>query len=269
MAISLADIQNTKHQAPPRMLIHGPAFVGKSTFFSGSKERNQQGAPAPIFIQTEDGLTGIEAKAFPLATSYNQVVEALNALLNEKHDYKTVVIDTADWLERLIHNHVCAIEKAETIEQACGGYGRGYLKANNYWREIIGLLDRLNKEKNCIVALICHSHLRTINDPELEPFDRWVMKLHSPKSGNGACEILAEWSDVIGFAKNKTYQKAKVSKLNQEKIFTAADMGERVLCLSNSPAYLAGNRYSLPAEVPLQWSALMAAFSNTEQPKIH
>ena len=33
---------------------------------------------------------------------HEQVVQALGDLYIEKHDYKTVVIDSLDWLERLI-----------------------------------------------------------------------------------------------------------------------------------------------------------------------
>jgi AAA domain len=265
MAISLTDLQQTKHNAPPRLLIHGPLKVGKSTLLAGDLIRCQQGAPSPVFIQTEDGLTGIDATAFPLAKSYEDVIQALNTLLNEQHDFKTVVVDSMDWLERLIHKRVCIDNDAETIEHACGGFGKGYLKANIFWIEIISLLDRLRNEKKMFVALICHSRLKTFNPPNLEPYEQWSLKLHSPKSGQGISEILGEWSDIIGFAEHKTFQKIKKSKKNADAIYTTADSGQRVLHLSHSAAYLAGNRYSLPDEIPLDWSALMAAFSTTQQ----
>ena len=35
------------------------------------------------------------------AESYIDVMKALDALVNESHDFKTVVIDSLDWLETL------------------------------------------------------------------------------------------------------------------------------------------------------------------------
>lgn len=253
MAISLDSIKHTKHSAPPRIVLHGSEKVGKSTFMSG--------IPDVVFIQTEDGLTGVEAQAFPLATSYQDVIDALNVLLTQEHQFKALAIDSADWLERLIWDKVCQDHGVKSIEQAAGGYGKGYSEAMNYWRIILGLLDRLNKEKNLIIGLICHSRVVTFNDPETEPYDIYKMKLHDPKSGNGAMALLNEWADVIGFANKAKFVKEKKGNETYSGITTH----ERKLFLEGTPAYIAGNRYGLPAELPLSWQAFQQAFSMPAQ----
>ena len=48
MAISLASLKSTTAPAPPRILIHGVAGAGKTTFASGSDKA--------VFVLTEDGL---------------------------------------------------------------------------------------------------------------------------------------------------------------------------------------------------------------------
>lgn len=48
MAISLASLRTTSVLTPPRILIHGVAGVGKSTFAAD--------ADRPVFLMTEDGL---------------------------------------------------------------------------------------------------------------------------------------------------------------------------------------------------------------------
>ena len=55
--------------------MHGVHGVGKTTFAAG--------ADAPVVIMTEDGLGMLKVPHFPLATSYADVVEALDALLSD------------------------------------------------------------------------------------------------------------------------------------------------------------------------------------------
>ena len=87
----LENITRGRESKPPRIFAYGQEGVGKSTFGAA--------APNPIFIQTEDGLGEIDTAKFPLAKSLNDVLNALTALRDEPHDFQTVVLDSADWLE--------------------------------------------------------------------------------------------------------------------------------------------------------------------------
>lgn len=254
MALSLASIQKTKHASPPRIVIHGVEKVGKSSWASQ--------APSPIFIRTEDGLNGIDTDAFPLATTYQEIKDALTLLMTESHDYKTLVIDSADWLERIIHAEVCRRDGVSTVAKAGGGYGAGYLIALNMWNEIITALDVLNRQKGMIVIIICHSAVVTINDPETESYDVATLKLHSPKKGTGAADLFTEWADVIGYAKRPII----VTKGNDEK-YKAIDSGQIMneLVIGKNPACVSGNRYSLPGVIQLTWQAFEDAIKQSIQ----
>lgn len=281
MAISLSSISKTKHATPPRIVIFGPEKVGKSTFFAGGTVNGQpqESAPKPIFIRTEDGLNGLDVDAFPLSESYVQVREALTALATEKHDFKTVVIDSADWLERLIHQYTiesCSMDVrgTKTMETAHGGYGKAYAVALSYWREVLMGLDYLNKNHGMIVGVICHSTVVTVNDPFLpEPIDKWETKLHKPNKGTGARDLLSEWADVIGFAQRETFVSRKTTADGKQVARGSAPVGmSNKLHLVGSPGVVAGNRYSLPPTIDLSWTAfsdaLSAAFPQPEaQPK--
>jgi len=270
MAISLASISKTRHATPPRIVLFGPEKVGKSTFFAGGIVNGQEqiGAPKPIFIRTEDGLNGLDVDAFPLAESYLQVREALVALVQEQHDYKTVVVDSADWLERLIHQQVidsCTndVRGVKTMESAHGGYGKAYSVALSYWREILSGLDYLSKQKGMIIGMICHSTIITINDPFLpEPIDKWETKLHKPSKGTGARDLLSEWADVIGFAQRETFVARKTTTNGKQITRGSAPLGAaNKLHLVGSPGVMAGNRYSLPPTIDLSWTAFSDALS--------
>jgi len=67
------------------------------------------------------------------------VAEALDALLNEDHDFGTMVVDSVDWLEPLIWAEVCKRNGWASIDAP--GFGKGYAEALTIWREY---LDRLN-----------------------------------------------------------------------------------------------------------------------------
>ncbi|GHT28688.1 hypothetical protein FACS18942_09300 [Planctomycetales bacterium] len=67
----------------------------------------------------------------------------LEALLNEPHEYQTVVIDSVDWLERLIWDYACQQYRVENIEKIDGGYGKGYTIVLTYWRKFIDALRQL------------------------------------------------------------------------------------------------------------------------------
>jgi len=261
MAFDLKAIQRTKHATPPRMLIHGTEGAGKSTFLSE--------CPESIFIQTEDGLNGIDGEAFPLSETFADVIAQLDTLITQEHSYKAVWIDSADWLERLVHAKVCEDHKVNIIDKAAGGFGKGYTEALGLWTQILKGLDHLNKHKGMFVGLTCHSRIQHIDDPEFEDgYDCYRLKLHSPKSGNGSLEMLSEWADVIGFAKIK-YQigKSEVARSEVKKMKNVAQ--NRVLCLSPQAAFLAKNRYSLPDEIPLikgdGWKIFLKTLTNSQK----
>ena len=254
------NIQPTKGRLPLRIIVHGPEKVGKSTFAAG--------APDPVFLPTEDGLRGIDAMAFPLSTTLGQFIGYCGELHAEDHDYKTVVVDSADWLERLIHDYVKAKDGSETIEQALGGFNKGLSAALNQWREVLGWLDALNRDRGMIVIVICHSRVVSINDPLHDPYDSYQMKLHSPRSGNaGSLELLKEWADMLLFADVRKFSR-QVSGTGKKKLGRASSSGERVLYAQPSPAYSAGSRYPLPPEIGMSWQDLETALANPNpQPK--
>ena len=108
------NISKGKSRKPPRVVVYGTEGIGKSTFGNT--------APAPIFLPTEDGLGEIDCERFPLAKSYDEFIGNLGQLCQAEHNYQTAVVDTLDWLEKLIWAKVardsCGIQVGPASSQS-------------------------------------------------------------------------------------------------------------------------------------------------------
>lgn len=248
----MQQIQRGTRHTPPRLLIYGTEGIGKSTIASQ--------APNPIFIQTEDGLDQIDCASFPMATKFSDVVGALSALYSEDHDYETVVIDSVDWLERLVWDEVCREYGVKSIEKADGGYAKGYTHALTQWREVLNGLDALRKDRGMAVLLLAHAKVEKFDDPESVAYDRYSPRLHKHASA-----LITEWCDAVLFATRKFRTESEDAGFNRTRSIAVSlgkDGGERVLRCVGCPSCTAKNRYGLPAELPLTWDSLMAALTD-------
>lgn len=226
---------------PPRITLIGVEGIGKSTF--GAL------ADSPIFIPTENGLTGLPGvMKYPQATSFEQVMGYLTELGTKDHDRRTVVIDSVDWLERLIHDQVCKEYNKDSIERVLDGYGKGYAIALNLWREYLDALEYLRLQKGMTIIQIAHAQIRRFEDPLQEAYDRYSIKLQEGKSTSAAGLIL-EYSDIVLFANYYVGIKREDKIFNKQRKVAVGD-GERILYTEERPGFKAKNRYGLPAEIP-------------------
>jgi len=238
--MSLSNIRKKAKQKPPRIVLYGGAGIGK-TFFAASMNK-------PIFVLTEDGMGKIEADHFPLSESFEDVLKNLQSLIDNENDYKTLVVDSLDWLEPLIWDKACQDNNFKSIESV--GYGKGYVEALKYWRIYLNLLNEL-REKGYTIMQIAHNQIKRFESPEIEAYDRHELKLHRK-----AADLILEHSDCCFFANFKlgTVQvKGKGGNMT-----TKAVAGDRVVYTVEKPAYLAKNRYALPESLPFDWETVRA-----------
>lgn len=227
-----------KQQVPPRICIYGGHGIGKSTLASQF--------PAPIFISTEDGLDSLDVTSFPKAQTLSDVVNSIKTLLKEEHAFRTVVVDSVDWLiEPLIVNSVNS--QHDEKEQA---YGKGQMFVAEEFREILQGLDALRLRKGMNVVLIAHAAVVKFEDPRTEPYDRY-----QPKLPNRCNALLQEWADVLAFAAFKVIIKKDDAGFNAKKTRGTTN-GDRLLHFIETPAYAAKNRYNCPEDADMTIDAL-------------
>lgn len=246
----LTQIRNNKQVQPPRVIIYGTPKIGKTSFAAS--------ADKPVILDLEGGSDNINVARVgrDSLTSFAAVMDVLRSLYSQPHDYKTVVIDSIDWLERMIFDEVAKEHGARTIDDykvAALGFGKGYTIALNIIKSLLAALDKLRLDRNMTVILICHSAIKKFTDPESESFDRFTLKLNEKVEG-----LLKEWSDCILFAKQKVYVTSSEEGFNKK--INKGRSGDRVIYTQEAASYLAGNRYELPTELPLDFNTFWKEF---------
>lgn len=257
MAITLDSIRKGKAQPGPlRMVLAGSPGIGKTTFACRF--------PAPVVIQTEDGLeplihTGTlseDVGRFEKATTYGEVMEAIEALTDGEHQYRTLVLDSLDWLEPLIWDQTCKYNNWASIETP--GYGKGYIETDKFWGYFLDAINTLRDKRNMHIVLIAHTEIKKYESPDEPTYDRYQVALHKR-----AHALFTEWADIQAIAKPKnlirttTEGSGKMAKESSKALATT----ERILIFSDQPSAVAKNRYSLPPTMPLDYPTFAAAIN--------
>ena len=219
----------------PLAMLFGVPGVGKTTLACSAENS--------VIIPVEDGSNQINVHArMPQPKTFVECRDMVQELLDEPHDCKTLVIDTADALEALIFKKVCEDGKGDTIGKAHGGYGNGYQAAVDIWRDFLALLERLREKRQMTVILLAHSTVKTFHDPGGPDYDKYI-----PKMDRRGWEVLFEKSDAVLFAQ---YEIANTSTDSDEK-GKAKATGKRVLRTCQGGAWEAKNRFGLPPMLPM------------------
>lgn len=236
--MSLSNLTRGKQEKPIRVIVFGVEGCGKSTFGAN--------APAPLFLCAEDGTAHLDVARLPTPLSWTDVIDGVRLLLSEEHSFKTLVIDSLDWLEPLCWQHVARLGGKANVEDF--GFGKGYVMAVEKWRELLHNLDLLARNRRMNVVLIAHAHIKRVDDPQTGPFDRYQMKLHDKSAA-----VLREWADAVLFARHEVKTVERNGKTR------GVSSGHRVLHTTWTAAYDAKNRFDLPEVLPLDWTEFEAA----------
>ncbi len=230
-------IQKGKQQRPRRTVLYGVHGIGKSTWASKW--------PRPIFIPTEDGIADLDVDSFPLAKTLQQAWEPVMWLGSEEdHGYQTVVVDSADWLEMLIHDAVQQ-KHGKPIQDI--GYQAGYAEAADKFRAFLNSLDVCrNKGMHCLLLAHCDSVKH--EPPDGESYNRYAPKMHKRVSA-----LVQEWADEVLFACYETFTASKDEGFNRKRAVALGE-GKRFLWTTERPSHNAKNRLGLPEQLPFDFA---------------
>jgi len=234
MAIDLKSLVSTKTDLPPIVVLYGVHGVGKNTLAAEFPDAYYLPTPG------EEPPNDIDLPTPGVAESMEDIYGVIDWLLAEKHEFKTLIIDTLDGVEPLVWALVCRQNGWASIEDA--GFGKGYVAADEVWREFLGGVQTLRRAGMAVV-LLAHTEITRFDSPTSDPYSRYGIKLHKR-----AAALIQESAQIVGFINYRHTLKEKDVGFNK-KVGHAEGSGERQIHLEERPGFLAKNRYSMPPNV--------------------
>jgi hypothetical protein len=223
-----------------RGLLYGTEGIGKSTLAAQW--------PTPLILDTEDGTRQLDC-ARVRCHDWQTLQGALLDLTGDPQGFETVVIDSVDWAERLILEHMLKKSGKRSIEDY--PFGKGYVMLAEHVGEVLATADRLI-DRGVHVLFVGHSHVKRTTPPDMEEgWDRYELKL-----SRQVAPLFREWADLLLFA---NYRTRLVEGSNGR--MRAKGGKERILYAERTAAFDAKNRFGLPAEMPMAIDSLAGIFS--------
>lgn len=204
----------------PKTLIYGLSGAGKTTLASNIKNS--------LILDVEGGAEFMDAPRVPKKSlqTYEQFCRVLADLWNqadkgkEGRQFDNIIIDSVDWLVRLIVEKAAGIDSknlTETLNKSNGGYGNGKQVLENHIRS--WLIPTLNKliAKGYGITFVAHAKQTQLLDG-----DGNKIETIAPKIDENTMNVFVEWVDFVYYLKNSG--------------------GERTLLLESDGVALAKNR---------------------------
>lgn len=245
------NITRGKKSRPQKIAFYGPEGVGKTTLASQ--------LPSPLFLDCEGGTDHLDVARVEIRT-IQDFREACVFLMREPHDFKSVVIDTADWLAERDVEEMLKEDDKKSVEDY--GFGKGYKKAEERFHDLLTLLDRVRKA-GLHVVLLAHSKVIKFEEPDKSgSYDRYELKLEKK-----IAPLLKEWCDALLFINFET-RIVEREKGNQEGKKRAIGGKKRLLHCERGAAYDAKNRHGMPeiCEATVEALAPILDFKGDEAP---
>ena len=189
-----------------------------------------------------------EIPHFPETQTFEDVLSQVEWLATNEHDFRTLVIDTLNGVERLCHEMVCRREYGGVwSKNGFTSYMQGYEVSLADWRELLIRLDGLRDKRSMGILCLCHTKVVTFKNPEGADYDRYQPDMYKNTWG-----LTHKWSDVVAFLNFETF-------VNQEGVRAKASGGQhRMMYTERHAAWDAKNRLGLPEEISLGDSAAEA-----------
>lgn len=243
MAFDPSKIKTGAEHEPRKVILYGSPKLGKSTLAGSTRDA--------LMIPTEDRVSHIDCAKTDVVSSYDDVMEVFNYLLDGKHSYKRVILDTVDEFEPLLHQKICKKNGWSSLVED-SNKETNFQKGLKYhavegWRKFLANCDMLRREAGMDIIFVAHAMTQKVNPPDHDAYDRWAMKVDP-----NAVPILEGWADIIGFYDKEIFvNKTEKQPMKTGKVISTS---KRMLYLDGTSAAMVNcNSYGMANfEVPFE-----------------
>jgi len=233
------------NRKPLFVTIYGTDHTGKSTVASNF--------PKPIFIDVEKGTDLLDVDRCQPDT-YDDVLNILNSLYTDAEGFKTVVIDTIDWVEKMADSAICKKKDVSSLTDM--GWGTGIKLQKDYMYTVIDKLCAIRQSQGLNIVILGHAKQRRYDDPEQEhSYDRFHMAINSD-----IFDKIRERSDAVFFVCKDI--RVVVDPKNPMKKAKGVSTGKVMCHTEESAGFFAKNRFELPSFFEFSFSNIKNGIDN-------
>lgn len=250
---TLSTIQKGIKEVPLKALIYGANGVGKSHFATEF--------PSPIFMDIERNIDHLDISKQRIS-SWQDALDFVRFLQTEKHNFKTLVVDSLDQLQNYGAKVACEQVKVQNLNE---GYGKAIVALASLFEEFRQECDELFEKKSMNLIFISHAKKIQVND-----LNQGTYHMITPALHDRVAPLFLDWCNLVGYAhrlmevnevKDLGFDKTQV-KLKEQ---TDSRIGSRVLRVTDTPSVLAKETFNLKTEAgnfPLKADTLLKHISN-------
>ena len=170
--------------------------------------------PDPFIIRTSgeavprdiekapDGLTPLGSKKTQDGLwDESELFDQLKALLQDEHEYKTLIIDSVTGLEALFVANIIDAQppRQKTMNAAGSGFGSAWDTVTGKHGRIRKAAELLRQRRGMNVVFIAHVEVDRVDPPDGEAYSKYNLQLHKKTA-----PVYINNSDIVGFIKQDT-----------------------------------------------------------------
>lgn len=243
LAIDLKSLSKPKQDRPIVATFFGEGGMGKTTLAAMF--------PKPVFIRTEDGTASLagndEVQLFDIASETADVFAQIEALAEQEHDFKTLVIDSVTQFEKMKERELIDAEpnpKCKSMAAAHGGFGKAFGMLDKAHQDLRDACDYLVRERGMNVVFLGHAKTEEMDLPDMDKYSRYAVSLFKNKQ-NDCSHHYVNNADVVAFIRLKSFTRGEAGEKKR-----AISSGDREIICFPVASNVSKNRFNIDGPIP-------------------